>query len=110
MKKILEMCKWIVENLGEDVPVHFSRFFPHYKLKNLPPTPFETLRNAWETALNAGLRYAYIGNIRSNAENTYCPNCKRLLIERIGYLVRQNNIVGGKCRYCGTQIAGLWEA
>ncbi len=110
MKKIAEMCRWIVKNLGTDIPIHFSRFFPYYKLKNLPPTPFKTLRNAWETALSTGLKYVYIGNIRSNAENTYCPNCKRLLIERIGYLVKQNNISGGKCRFCNTEIAGLWEA
>ncbi len=110
MKNVTEMCRWIVKNLGTDVPIHFSRFFPYYKLKNLPPTPSQTLRNAWETALYTGLKYVYIGNFRSSAENTYCPNCKRILIERIGYLVRQNNISGGKCRFCNTKIAGLWEA
>jgi pyruvate formate lyase activating enzyme len=110
MKKIAEMCKWIVRNVGPDIPLHFSRFFPYYKLKNLPPTPFETLKNARETALSAGLKYVYIGNIRSSAENTYCPGCKRLLIERIGYFVRQNHISGGRCKFCGTEIAGLWEA
>lgn len=110
MKKIAEMCRWILRNLGTDVPIHFSRFFPYYKLKNLPPTPFETLRNAWHTARNAGLKYVYIGNIRTNAENTYCPACRRILIERIGYLVRQNNISGGRCKFCNAEIAGLWEA
>jgi pyruvate formate lyase activating enzyme len=110
MKKVLQMCKWIVKELGPDVPIHFSRFFPHYKLKNLPPTPFETLTNARQMALDAGILYPYIGNIRSAAENTYCPNCQRLLIERIGYQTRQINISGGRCRYCGTLIAGLWEA
>jgi pyruvate formate lyase activating enzyme len=109
IKKIREMCRWLVKNAGEDVPIHFSRFFPYYKLKNLPPTPLETLIKARETALEAGLKYAYIGNIRSNGENTYCPQCGRLLIERIGYLVRQNNIRNGRCRFCNAEIAGLWE-
>ncbi len=110
LRKVDEMCKWIVKNLGPDVPIHFSRFFPHYKLKNLPPTPFETLKDVRQTALDNGIRYAYIGNIKSDAENTYCPNCKRLLIGRSGYLVEQNNITGGRCRFCNTEIAGLWEA
>ncbi len=109
LKKVSEMCRWIVKNLGPDVPIHFSRFWPHYKLKNLPPTPLETLEGAWKTAHDAGMRYAYIGNIRSNAENTLCPACGKILIERIGYSIRQNNIIKGKCRYCGTVIAGVWE-
>lgn len=109
MKKIREMCQWIMKNLGPDVPLHFSRFFPQYKLKDLPPTPFEILRDARNTAMNEGLRYVYIGNIRSEAENTYCPRCKNLLIERIGYFVRQNNITRGRCRFCNTIIPGVWS-
>jgi pyruvate formate lyase activating enzyme len=110
VKEISAMCKWIVKNLGPDVPIHFSRFFPHYKLKNLPPTPFETLKKAWETARHEGLKYVYIGNIRTNAENTYCSNCGRILIRRAGYFVQENNITDGKCRFCNTPIQGLWEA
>lgn len=109
MKKIKEMCQWIIKNLGPDVPLHFSRFFPHYKLKELPPTPFETLRDARNVAMGTGLKYVYIGNIKSEAENTCCPKCKKLLIERIGYFVKQNNISKGKCRSCGTNIAGIWS-
>jgi len=109
MKKIKEMCRWITKNLGPDVPLHFSRFFPQYKLKDLPPTPFETLKDARNIATDTGLRYAYIGNISSAAENTYCPKCKKLLVERIGYFVKQNNISGGKCRFCNTTIAGIWN-
>ena len=110
MKKIYEMCRWIVNNLGPDVPIHFSRFFPYYKLKDLPPTPSRTLGNAWETALSAGLKYVYIGNLRSVAENTHCPNCHKILIERVGYHVRYNYIAGGRCKFCGYVIAGIWEA
>jgi pyruvate formate lyase activating enzyme len=106
--RIGDMCRWIVKELGADVPLHFSRFFPYYKLKNLPPTPLTTLTNARKTAMNAGLKYVYIGNIRSEAENTHCPGCNRVLIERIGYVVKQNNIRNGKCAFCATKISGVW--
>lgn len=109
MKKISEMCGWIVANLGPDVPIHFSRFFPYYKLNNLPPTPMETMADARKAAMDAGLKFVYIGNIRSEAENTYCPKCRKLLIERIGYSVKQNDIKGSACRFCNTSIPGVWE-
>lgn len=108
MGQIKDMCKWIVQNVGVDVPLHFSRFFPLYKLKELPITPVETLEAARQIALDAGLRYVYIGNHRSEAENTYCHNCRRLLIERHGYFVRQNHVSGGKCGFCGALIPGVW--
>ena len=108
-KKIKEMCLWIRKNLGPDVPIHFSRFFPHYKLKNLPPTPLKTLTDARDIAMNAGLRYVYIGNIRHEGENTFCPKCKKMLIERAGYMVKQNNVSKGTCSFCGTPIAGVWS-
>lgn len=107
--RIREMCRWIVKELGPDVPLHLSRFFPSYKLKNLPPTPLATLTTARMIAMDAGLKYVYIGNIRSTAENTSCPKCKKVLIERIGYFVKQNNIAAGKCRFCGMKIAGVWS-
>lgn len=109
MKKIKEMCAWIHKNLGPDVPIHFSRFMPLYKLSNLPPTPLKTLTDARDTAMNAGLRYVYIGNVRHEAENTFCPKCKKMLIERVGYFVKQNNISNGTCRFCSVPIAGVWS-
>jgi pyruvate formate lyase activating enzyme len=109
MKTIKEMCRWILKNLGPDVPIHFSRFYPHYKLTNLPPTPLETLTEARKTAMDAGLKFVYIGNIRHEGESTYCPKCKKLLIERIGYFVKQNNVTNGKCKFCSTSIAGVWS-
>jgi len=109
IKKIREMCTWILKNLGSDVPVHFSRFFPHYKLNNLPPTPLETLTEARNTAMDVGLKFVYIGNIRHEGECTFCPKCKKLLIERTGYFVKQNNIVNGKCRFCSASISGVWS-
>lgn len=109
MKQIKEMCKWIMKNLGSDVPIHFSRFFPHYKLMNLPPTPLEILIQARKTAMEVGLKFVYIGNIRHEAESTYCPECKKILIERIGYFVKQNNIKNGECGFCGNRIPGVWS-
>ena len=109
MKTIGEMSRWMVKNLGADVPLHFSRFFPSYKLNNLPPTPIETLTEARNTAMDTGLKFVYIGNIRHEAESTFCPHCKKLLIERIGYFVKQNNVSKGRCRFCGTAIPGVWS-
>jgi pyruvate formate lyase activating enzyme len=106
---IREMCRWIATNLGPDVPLHLSRFFPAYKLKNLPPTPPETLARARKIARDAGLRYVYIGNLRSEAESTFCYRCNRLLVERIGYTVTQNVITAGACPSCRTKIAGIWS-
>lgn len=108
-KMIREMCVWIVKNLGPDVPVHFSRFHPSYKLKNLPPTPVETLTVARDIAMEAGIKFVYLGNVRHEAESTFCPKCRKLLIERIGYFVKQNLIAKGKCNGCSTLIPGVWS-
>jgi len=109
METIGKMCAWIKDNLGEDTPLHFSRFTPMYKLKNLYLTPVSTLEKAKEVAKEAGLKYVYIGNVPGHpAESTYCPDCGALLIERLGYSIKQNNIVGGRCPTCGRPIAGIW--
>lgn len=108
--EIRKMCKWIKNELGNDVPVHFSQFYPQYKLKNLPPTPLETLIKARKIAIEEGLNYVYLGNIpQGEWNNTYCPNCRNLLIERIGYFVRQVQINDGMCNFCKFKIAGVWR-
>ena len=109
MKKINEMSRWIVKNLGPEVPIHFSRFIPHYKLTDLPPTPLETLSEARKTAMDAGLKFVYIGNIRHEGENTFCPKCRKLLIERQAYTVVQNNVSNGRCKFCNTAVPGVWS-
>lgn len=107
---IAKMCLWIKDNLGPDVPLHFSRFFPMYKLLSLNPTPVDTLEKARQIALDCGLKYVYIGNVAGHlAENTYCPKCKKILIERKGYFILQNNIEDGKCKFCGEEIKGVWK-
>lgn len=107
---IRELVIWIRENLGPDIPLHFSRFFPRYKLQHLPPTPIETLLKARQIALEEGLHYVYIGNYPGGEwENTYCPNCGKLLIERRGFTVLQNNIIDGRCKFCNQKIYGVWK-
>jgi pyruvate formate lyase activating enzyme len=109
MFTLKEMCLWIKKELGEDTPVHFSRFLPLYKLKSLPPTPVSTLDRARRVALSAGLEYVYIGNVPGHeGENTFCPNCKKMIIQRSGFIVGEVRMKGGKCAHCGKPIAGIW--
>ena len=108
-----DMCKWIADNLGPDVPVHFSRFSPKsaYALRNLPRTPIATLERCHELARAAGLRYAYLGNVPGHRfESTYCPQCGKRLIHRRGFWVSAN-LIGkdGKCPGCGTKVPGVWK-
>ncbi len=105
-----KMCNWIVQNLGRDVPLHFSRFYPNHKLANVSPTPVKTLEECVEIAHKAGIRFVYIGNVPGHKyENTYCPKCGQILIRRIGYKVLFNRIQNGHCPYCGEDIPGLWR-
>jgi pyruvate formate lyase activating enzyme len=104
------LAQWIRSNLGLDVPVHFSRFHPEYLLKNLPPTPLETLERAKAIADAEGLHYVYLGNIPGHpAESTYCPKCRRMVIGRIGFTVTEMHLRKGKCEYCQQAIAGVWQ-
>ena len=104
------MVRWIIKELGPDVPIHFTRFVPKYKLKNLPPTPVQTLENLRDIALQGGIRYAYIGNVPGHdGENTYCPDCRKRLITRVGFKILENNIESGKCSSCNTAIPGVWK-
>ncbi len=107
--EIREMTHWIHDNLGPDVPLHFTRFHPMYKIKNLPPTPISTLETCHKIAKEAKLNYVYLGNVNGHpAESTYCPRCKKVLIQRMGYSILQNAITSGKCT-CGQPIPGVWE-
>ncbi|HYA24114.1 MAG TPA: AmmeMemoRadiSam system radical SAM enzyme [Terriglobales bacterium] len=105
------LARWIKTNLGVDVPVHFTQFHPEYLLKNLPITPVPTLERAKAIADAEGLHYVYIGNVPGHpAENTYCPECRHLLVERLGMTARQMLIHKGACPFCGQQIPGIWHA
>ena len=106
---VREMCIWIKKELGPETPIHFSRFYPLYKLRTLPPTPISTLEKARAVASDVGLKYVYIGNIPGHeAEHTYCPKCKKRIIQRTGYMVGEVNLKAGKCKFCGKPIPGIW--
>jgi len=104
-----EMCAWIRKELGPETPIHFSRFSPLYRLTQLPLTPVTTLERARATAHAAGLEYVYIGNVPGHeAENTFCPSCRKAVVERTGFTVRGIHLKSGKCRFCGKPIPGIW--
>jgi pyruvate formate lyase activating enzyme len=109
---IRQMCGWVVENLGADQPLHFSRFYPAHKLTHLPPTPVDTLLEARDIARAAGLKFVYIGNCPESpdGETTFCPRCKQAIIERSIFSVLAMRVAGGKCRSCGEPIPGVWSA
>jgi pyruvate formate lyase activating enzyme len=106
---IKRMCGWILKELGPNYPLHFLRFFPHYKLTRLPATPIDTLETFRKVALKEGIRYVYLGNVPGHeGTHTYCHNCHRILIERKGYFIPQYNLENGRCKFCGTSIPGRW--
>ncbi len=109
LEMIKKMCGWILENLGPEYPLHFSRFYPQYKLVHLPPTPVEFLQAAQQVALEEGLHYVYIGNVPGLGDRTVCPGCDQTVIQRRGYTLLENHVKAGKCKFCETPISGRWE-
>lgn len=106
-EELTQIARFIA-HLSPDIPWHISRFYPQYKCTDSPPTSEKTLQRAYDIAKNAGLRYVYIGNLPTEkAENTYCPKCDKLLIERLGYTIKANTIKNGSCPDCDTKIAGF---
>jgi pyruvate formate lyase activating enzyme len=103
-----EIAQFIV-SLGREVPWHISAFYPTYKMLNLPRTPVSALHRARKIGINAGLRYVYCGNIPGEeGEDTFCPQCGRRVIERVGFRVAKNDVVNGACRHCHEKIDGVW--
>ncbi len=108
---IRRMAHWIGAELGPDTPLHFSRFQPQYRMRNLPPTPTETLRRARAEALDAGLRYVYVGNVMGDeGSSTYCPRDGTLLIGRSGFTITDYKLTAdGRCPSCNERIPGVWQ-
>jgi pyruvate formate lyase activating enzyme len=103
--EIEQFCRWVVKELGPDVPVHFSRFHPDYRLADLGPTPVKKVVEAWEIGHKAGLQYVYGGNVpHGDYENTCCPKCGTLLIARSGFFAEVKGLSDGKCQKCGRAI------
>jgi pyruvate formate lyase activating enzyme len=108
-QELKEGAKWFFANLGPDVPWHFSRFLPEFKLKNLPPTPNKTLEVARQIAIDAGINYVYTGNNPGQAGNhTYCPGCGKKVVERLGFQVLRSYLKSGKCPECSYKLPGIW--
>ncbi len=108
---IRRMSRWIRDELGPGTPLHFSRFHPLYRMRNLPPTPAATLDRARREALDAGLDYVYVGNVMGHeGGSTYCPRDGTLLIGRTGFWITENNLTAdGRCPTCNKTIPGVWK-
>jgi pyruvate formate lyase activating enzyme len=106
--ELKEIAKFIANDVGRETPWHVSAFYPTYRLTDSPRTPPETLIRAREIGIEAGLRYVYTGNIPGlDGESTYCPNCKKAVVERWGFSITRYNIKTGSCAFCGTTIDGV---
>lgn len=104
-REIEAFCRWILDNLSEDVPVHFTRFHPDNQMTDVPWTPESTLVAARGIAMSMGLRYVYIGNVMTEpGSDTVCPFCGREVVRRIGYMVEADGLEGSRCAGCGSQL------
>lgn len=109
-REFSQLSKWIMSDLGPDIPIHFTRFYPQYKMQNLPPTPVKTLERGRNIALSQGIHFVYVGNVPGHpGEHTYCPKCQKLIIERRGFMINRNRLNNGKCPDCGYPIPGIWK-
>jgi len=109
LKAMQRFLRWVKTELGANTPVHLDRFWPSYKLTNLPQTPAKVLEDARALAVAEGLKYAYVGNLPGHRfANTYCPKCGKVLIRRVAFTVAENNLIGGACPACKQPIPGVW--
>ncbi len=110
IEELKKTIAWIKENLGQDVPLHFSAFYPCYKLTNVQPTPPEFLIKARIIAKQQGLKFVYTGNISDEeGSTTYCPNCNKPIIKRKSVFIIENNLKRGKCKFCKNSVPGVWQ-
>jgi pyruvate formate lyase activating enzyme len=107
LAELQEIAHFIVNELDSGTPWHLSRFYPHYQLTDLPPTPVATLEAAQRIGFEEGLKYVYLGNV-GRETNTKCPNCGTTLIRRRGYWIPGNRLIDGSCLNCRTEIEGVW--
>ena len=108
-RMLRDLADWMISEVGPDVPLHFTRFHPAFQLSNLSPTPIATLERARAVAMQAGMRYVYVGNTPGHpGGNTYCPSCGATVIERNGFFVGAVRLEAGRCMTCQTEIPGVW--
>lgn len=104
------MCRWLVDQGMEDVPLHLSRFFPHHRLAHLAPTSVVCMEQAYRIACDMGMKHVYVGNLHlQQREHTFCPVCHSLLIERSGFCIDANRLKEGRCPQCGFVVSGIWS-
>ena len=103
-------CDWIVENLGDEVPLHFTAFHPDFKMRDVPATSYETLAKAKKIAEKSGIKYCYLGNVSdTKSQTTFCPHCGTPLIKRNWHSVYEYRLDGNRCPVCGTEISGVFQ-
>ncbi len=108
--EIMQLCSWVIKNLGENVPIHFTAFHPDFKMKNKPRTPSVTLDMARNIAIKEGINYVYVGNVHNlEGQTTYCPNCNEPVITRDWHSVLDIKLKDSKCYKCGEKIAGVFQ-
>jgi len=109
-EEVKQECDWILKNLGDSIPLHFTAFHPDFKMIDKERTPERTLTKARKIANDSGIKFCYVGNVHNlEGQTTYCPNCKEKLIKRDWHSVISNNIINGKCRKCGQVIEGVFN-
>lgn len=109
-EEIKKECEWILKNLGDEVPIHFTAFHPDFKMMDKKPTPHSTLIRAKNIAISLGIKFVYIGNVHdSHNQSTYCKNCSSLLIERNWHKVKLVNLKVDRCKICGTKLIGIFQ-
>jgi pyruvate formate lyase activating enzyme len=105
LDEIRKFCGWIIEKLGDNTPIHFSRFHPDYKMTDIPPTSIDTLLEIYDISKDVGILFPYLGNIpHGKYENTICPTCSNRIVERYGFTANITGLKNGKCKKCGTNI------
>jgi pyruvate formate lyase activating enzyme len=108
-EEIKDIAEYIKNELGSETPWHVSRFYPDYQLMDRPPTAPRVVQEAREIGIKTGLKYVYADNLPGDkGENTYCPECKEIVIERTGYNIIKNKIIKGRCPICQAKIDGRW--
>lgn len=109
-EEVINECNWILKNLGENIPLHFTAFHPDFKMRDKDRTPEKSLIDARKIAMDMGIKYCYVGNVyNSEGQTTYCPNCNEKLIKRNWHSVLSNNLKDGKCKKCGQKIEGVFD-
>jgi len=108
-EEVLAELAAFLAGVSPNIPWHISAFYPMYKMKEVPRAGIETLRRGLQAGRKAGLKYVYAGNIPGESENTLCPVCKEVLIERMGYQILRNSVIDGHCGKCNTKLSGVWK-